>query len=89
MSEENWDNEERSDAELELNRDRLSKDAAKRKNEDPNKESSVIPHPEVGLSVPRTEASLEIKLAKNRPRTKSSKKSLDGLYEVLRPVLRW
>ena len=85
ISEEIWDKEERSDTELELNRDRLSKDAAKRKNEDPDKESRVIPHPEVELSVPRTEASLEIKLAKKRPRTKRSKKSLDGLYEVLAP----
>ena len=64
ISEENWDNEENSDTELELNRDRFSKDAAKRKNEDPNKESRVIPHPDVGLSMSRTEASLEIKLAK-------------------------
>ena len=63
----------------------LSKDATKRKNEGPNKESRVIPHPEVGLSVPRTEASLEIRLAKKRPGTKRSKKSLDGLYEVLAP----
>ena len=85
FSEENRDNEERSDTELEMNRDRLSKDAAKRKNEDPNKESRVILHPEVGLSVARTEASLEIKLAKKRPRMKRSKKSLDGLYEVLAP----
>ena len=85
ISEENWDNEERSDTELKLNRDRLNKDAGKRKNEDPNKESRVIPHPEVGLSVPRTEASLEFKLAKKRPRTKRSKKSLDGLYDVIAP----
>ena len=85
ISEENWDKEERSDTELELNRDRLSKDAGKRKNEDPNKKSRVIPHPEVGLSVPRTEASLEFKLAKKRPRMKRSKKILDGLYDVLAP----
>ena len=58
ISRENWDNGERSDTEHELNRDRLSKDAGKRKNEDANKESRVIPHPEAGLSVPRTEASL-------------------------------
>ena len=83
--EENWDNEERSDTELELNRDILSKDAAKRKNEDPNKESRVIPHPDFGLSVPGFEPSLEFKLAKKRPRTIRSKKSLDGLYEVLAP----
>ena len=35
--------------------------------------------------MPRTEASLEIKLAKKRPQSKRSKKSLDGLYEVLAP----
>ena len=85
ISDENWDNEGRSDTEIELNRDGLSKDATKRKNEDPNKESRVIPHPDVGQSVPRTEASLEIKPAKKRPRTKRSKKSLDGLYDVLAP----
>ena len=85
ISEENWDNEGRSDTELELNRDRLSKDATKRKIEDPNKESRVIPHPDVRQSVPRTEASLEVKLAKKRPRTKRSKKNLEGLYEVLAP----
>ena len=85
IPDENWDNEGRSDTELELNRDRLSKDATKRKNEDPNKESRVIPHPDVGQSVPRTEASLEIKLAKKGPRTKRSKKSLGGLNDVLVP----
>ena len=78
ISEENWDNEGRSDTEVELNRDRLSKDATKRKNEDPNNESRVISHPDVGQTVPRTEASLEVKLAKKRPRTKRSKKILDG-----------
>ena len=85
ISDENWDNEGRSDTEIELNKDRLSKEATKRKNEDPSKESRVIPHPDVGQSVPRTEASLEVKLAKKRPRTKRSKKSLDGLYDVLAP----
>ena len=68
-----------------MNRNRLSKDATKRKNEDPNKESRVNTHPDVGQSVPRTEASLEVKLAKKRPRTKRSKKSLDGLYDLLAP----
>ena len=85
ISDENWDDEGKSDTELELNRDRLSRDATKRKNEDSKKESRVIPHPHVGQSVPRTEASLEVKLAKKRPRTKRSKKSLDGLYDVLAP----
>ena len=85
ISDENLDNKGRSDTEVELNKDRLSKDATKRKNEDPNKESRVIPHPDVGQSMPRTEASLEVKLAKKRPRTKRSKKTLEGLYDVLAP----
>ena len=81
ISEENWDVEARSDTELELNRDKLSKDAARRRNADPEKESRMISHPEVGLPVPRTETSLAVKLAKKKPK----KKSLDGLYEVLAP----
>ena len=85
IADENWNNDVRSDTETETNKDRLSKDATKRRNEDPNKESRTIPHPDVGQSVPRTEASLEVKLAKKRPRTKRSKKSLDGLYDVLAP----
>ena len=85
ISEENWDVEARSDTELGHNRDKLNKDAAKRRNEDPKRESRVIPHPEVGLAVPRTEASLAVKLDKKKQRTKSSKKSLDRLYEVLAP----
>ena len=57
----------------------------KRNQKDPNKESRLISHPDVGQPVPRTEASLEAKLAKKRARTKRSKKSLDGLYDVLAP----
>ena len=83
ISEENWDVDARSDIELEHNRDKLSKDATRRKIIDQEKESRLITHPDVGLSVPRTETSLSVKLAKKKPRTKRSKKSLDGLYEVL------
>ena len=54
-------------------------------NADPNKESKVNPHPDVGQAVPRTEASLTLKLANKKPKSKRSKKSLDGLYEVLAP----
>ena len=85
ITEENWDNEERSDIEFDLNNEKLSKDALKRRNEDPNKEPRVISHPEVGLPVPRTEASLTVKLAKKRPRTKRLKESLDGIFDVLAP----
>ena len=85
ISEENWDLETRSDTKLEQNKDKLSKDAARRKNADPEKESKVIPHPDVGLAVPRTETSHSVKLAKKKPKTKMSKKKPDGLYEVLAP----
>ena len=83
ISEENWDVEARRDTELEHNRDKLSKDAARRKNADPEKESRLITHPDAGLPVPRTESSLSVKLVKKKSKTKRSKKSLDGLYEVL------
>ena len=86
FSEENWDVDARSDTELEINRDQLSKDATRRKNADPEKESRLITHPDVGLPVPRTETSLSVKLAKKKPRTKRSKKSLGGLYEFLAPA---
>ena len=85
ISEENWDVEARSDTELEHSRDKLSKDAARRSNADPEKDSRIISHPEVGLLVPRTKTSLSVKLAKKKPKTKRSKKSLDGLYEALAP----
>ena len=83
ISEEQWDNDARSDIDLEMGRYRLSKDAVQRCNADPNKESRVIPHPDVGQAVPRTEASPTLKLAKEKPKSKRSKKGLDGLYEVL------
>ena len=35
--------------------------------------------------MPRTEKSLSVKLAKKKPRTKRSRKRLDGLYEILAP----
>ena len=85
ISEENWDVEARSDKELEHSRDKLSKDSAPRKNADPEKESIVIPLPDVGLAVPRTETSLSFKLAKKKPKTKWSKKSVHGNYEALAP----
>ena len=84
ISDEQWDNDARSDIDLEKSRDRLSKDAVSC-NEDPNKESRVITHPDVGQAVPSTEASLTLKLATKMSKNKPSKESLDGLYEVLAP----
>ena len=63
ISDEQWDNEARSDIDLEISRDRLSKDAVQRCNASPNKESRVIPQPDIGQAVPRTEDSLTLKLA--------------------------
>ena len=86
LTDEQWDSEARIDIEFKKCRDQLSKDARKCCNKDPDKEFRMIPHPDVGLPVTRTESSLTIKLAKKKPKSKRSKKSLDGLYEVLAPV---
>ena len=59
ISEKNWNVEARSDIELKLNRDKLSKDAIRRSNADPDRESRVIPHPDVVMAVPRTETFLK------------------------------
>ena len=75
FSDEQRDNEARSDIELEISRDRLSKDAVRRCDADPDKESRVFPHPDVGQAVPRTEASLTLKLAKKNPKVKDLRKT--------------
>ena len=69
ITDENWNNDERSDIEIEVNKNKLGKEAMKRQKEDPKKESRLISHPDVGQSIPRTETSLVVKLAKKRPRT--------------------
>ena len=46
-----------------------------------------MPHPIIGLPVPTTEASLTLKLAKKKQKSKRSNKNLDGLYELLAPGL--
>ena len=85
ISDEQWHNEARSDIDLEKSRDQLSRNKVRWCNEDPNKKSRVISHPDVGRPVPRTEGSLTLNVAKIKPKTKRSKKSLNGLYEVLAP----
>ena len=54
ISDEQWNTEARSDIELEISRDRLSKDSVQGCNADSDKESRLIPLPDVGQSVPRT-----------------------------------
>ena len=85
ITDEQLDNKARSDIEFKKSRDQLSKDVRKRCNEDPDKEPRIIPHPDFGLLVTRTEASLTLKLAKKKPKSKRSKKIKDGLYKVLAP----
>ena len=85
ISDEQGDDQTRSDVGFEKQRDHISKDARKRCNKDPDKEPRIMPHSGIGLPVPRTEASLTLKLAKKEPKLKTSKNSLDGLYEVLAP----
>ena len=82
---EKWDDETRSYVEIKKQRHKISKDAKKCYNEDPDKESRTISHPDAGLPVPRTEASLTLKLAKKKPKSKRFRKCLNGLYEVLAP----
>ena len=50
FSEENWDVDARSNTELEHNRDKLSKNATRRKNADPEKESRLITHPDASAT---------------------------------------
>ena len=78
---EQWDNEIRSDIEFDKSRVELSKDARKRCRQ----RNPMNPHPDIGLLVPSMEASLTIKLARKNPKSKRSKKNLDGLYDVLAP----
>ena len=74
IKDENWTNEERSDTEVEDNKFQLCKNAENRQQEDPNKESRFILHPDVCQPLPRTETSLELKLAKKQPRTKGPRR---------------
>ena len=48
ITDDNWNNDERSDIEIEVNKNKLGKEAMKRQKEDPNKKSRLISHPDVG-----------------------------------------
>ena len=50
-----------------------------------NKESRFITHPQLLDPIPRTEQSLNVKLARTLPNKKRAKRQLAGLYEVLKP----
>ena len=60
-------------------------DAGRRYRDSTDKESRFIKHPKINNPIPRTEASLKVKLARKLPNNKRAKKQLAGLYEVLKP----
>ena len=64
---------------------KAQQDAGRRYRKSTNKESRFIIHPKLTNPIPRTEASLNVKLARKLPHKKGAKKQLAGLYEVLKP----
>ena len=60
-------------------------DAGRRYRDSADKESRFIIHPKINNPIPRTEASLKIKLARKLPNKKKAEKQLAGLCEVLKP----
>ena len=64
---------------------RAQQDAGHRYRDSDNKESQFIIHPKISNPIPRTEASLNIKLAQKLPNKKRAKRQLAGFYEVLKP----
>ena len=80
-----WINPDRSDLMIEKSTCRAQQDAGRRYRDFDNKESQFIIHPKISNPIPRTEASLNIKLARKLPNKKRAKGQLAGLYEVLKP----
>ena len=80
-----WVNPDRSDLDIEKNMCRAQQDAGRRYRDSDNKESRFIIHPKISNPIHRTEASLNIKLARKLPKKKRAKRRLAGLYEVLKP----
>ena len=60
-------------------------DAGRRYRNSTDKESRFNNQPKLTNPIPRTEASLKVKLARKLPHKKRAKKQLAGLYEVLKP----
>ena len=62
--------------------------AVRRYGDSTEKESRFIIHPKLTNPIPRTAASLKVKLARKLPHKKRAKKQLAGLYEVQTRVIR-
>ena len=80
-----WTNPERSDLDIEKSMNKAQQDAGLRYRNSDNKESRFIIHPKITNPIPRTEKSLNVKLARKLPNKKRAKRQLAGLYEVLKP----
>ena len=85
LDENGWISANRSDIEIEEKMCQASLDAGQRYRESDNKESRFITHPQITDPIPRTEQSLNVKLARKLPHKKRAKRQLAGLYEVLKP----
>ena len=78
-------NPERSDLEIEETMCWAQQDAGRRYRDSDNKELRFIIHPKLTDPIPRTEKSLNIKLARELPNRTRAKRQLARLYEVLQP----
>ena len=85
LDENGWISANRSDIEIEQKMCQASLDAGQRYRESDNKESRFITHPQITDPIPRTEQSLNVKVARKLPQKKRAKRQLAGLYEVLKP----
>ena len=84
LDENGWVTGDRSDILIEEAMQKAQVDAGRRYNGDHNKFfSRFIMHPKMNNPIPRTEQSLDLKLA--RKATKRSKRDLRGLWETLAP----
>ena len=84
LDENGWVTGDRSDILIDEAMQRAQVDAGRRYNGDHNKSvSRFILHPKLNNPIPRTEQSLDLKLA--RKVTKRSKRDLRGLWETLAP----
>ena len=79
---------ERSELDIEKSMNKAQQDAGLRYRDSDNKESRFIMfiiHPKLTNHIPRTEKTLNVKLARKLPNKKRAKRQLAGLYEVLKP----
>ena len=86
LDEARWLTLNRSDTEVANNMCQASLDAGQRYRDSDNKESRFITHPQLTDPIPRTQQSLNVKLAQKLPNKKRAKRQLAGPYEVLKPL---